>query len=227
MQIISQQVGQPQTRTSAVQDGLDADWVSSFWKTPTLARVRLGREDLDGNAQADLKNHGGPEKAVCAYAASHYPTWREALGLAEAEFTYGAFGENWTLTGEGLTEEAVCVGDIYAVGTARVQVSQPRMPCWKVGRRWERPSLPHEVTATGRTGWYFRVLAEGEVGAGDTLVLEDRPLPEWSVARINQAMYVDKADADLAEELSRLPLLAEAWRRPLRRRAGLLRSRMQ
>ena len=101
------------------------------------------------------------------------------------------------------------------------------MPCWKLGRRWERPSLPLEVSGSGRTGYYLRVLEPGEVGAGDALALIERPLPEWPVARVNQAMYVEKDDADLADTLSRLPLLAEAWRRPFRRRAGLLRSRMK
>ena len=221
--IVSLQVGRPAAHTSEVKDGQDAVWVSSIWKTPTLARIRLGREDLDGNAQADLKNHGGPDKAVCCYAAEHYPAWRDALGLSEAEFGPGAFGENFTLV--GLPEEAVCIGDVYSVGTACVQVSQPRMPCWKVGRRWERPSLPAEIQATGRTGYYLRVLEPGEVGAGDALTLRDRPLPAWTVARVNRAMYVDKADADLAETLACLPLLAEAWRRPFRRRAGLLRYR--
>jgi len=108
-----------------------------------------------------------------------------------------------------------------------VQVSQPRMPCWKLGRRWERPSFPLEVSGSGRTGYYFRVLEPGEVGAGDVLTLTERPLPLWTVASVNRAMYVDKDDAELAETLSRLPQLAEAWRRPFRRRVGLLRSRMK
>lgn len=221
MQLLSLQIGKPAEHTSQIADGKDAEWTSSIWREAVLGRVLLGRTDLAGNAQADLKNHGGPDKAVCCYSAEHYPDWRKALGLSEAEFGYGAFGENFTLT--GLTEDAVCLGDIYTVGTAKVQVSQPRMPCWKVGRRWGREGLPGEMTATGRTGFYLRVLEEGEVGAGNTLTLEERPLPDCAVARLNDAMYVQKSDAELAEQLSRLPLLAEAWRRPFRRRAGLLR----
>ena len=223
MQILSIQLGLPAEHVSELKDGQDAAWISGIWKAPVAGRVRLGRTNLDGDAQADLKNHGGPDKAVCCYAAEHYPAWREALGLPASDFPYGAFGENWTLA--GLPEEAVCIGDVYDVGTARVQVSQPRMPCFKLGRRWERPSLPLEVQATGWTGYYLRVLEPGEVGAGDALTLIERPLPEWPVARVNRAMYVDKADADLADELGRLALLAEAWRRPFRRRAGLLRQR--
>ena len=224
MKLLSLQVGRPAEHISDLEDGQEAAWVSGIWKSPVAERLRLDSANLHGDAQADLRNHGGPDKAVCCYAAEHYPDWRAALDKPESGFPYGAFGENWTLA--GMTEGEVCIGDTYTVGTTCVQVSQPRMPCWKLGRRWERPSLPSEVSGSGRTGYYLRVLEPGEVGAGDTLTLTERPLPEWPVARINQAMYVDKADADLAAELSRLPLLAEAWRRPFRRRAGLLRSRM-
>ncbi len=225
MKLISLQIGRPAAHTSQIKDGNEAEWVSSIWRQSVAGRVHLSRTDLDGNAQADLKNHGGPDKAVCCYSAEHYPPWHTALGLAEAEFAYGAFGENFTLT--GLTEDTICLGDIYTVGTAKVQVSQPRMPCWKVGRRWNRADLPGEMTATGRTGFYVRVLEEGEVGAGDVLTLQDRPLPDYSITRLNDALYVHKNDARQDEELARLPLLAEAWRRTFRRRAGLLKYRVE
>jgi hypothetical protein len=140
MNLVSLQLGRPRESVSHLKDGNDAKWVSSIWRTPVNERLHLGRTDLAGNAQADLKNHGGPDKAVCCYSAEHYPDWRDLLELSEEEFGYGAFGENFTVT--ELTENAVCLGDIYALGTATVQVSQPRMPCWKVGRRWERPDLP-------------------------------------------------------------------------------------
>jgi MOSC domain-containing protein YiiM len=223
MKLLSLQTGLPQARTSAILDGQSAEWVSSIWKSSVETRLRLERSQLDGDAQADLKNHGGLDKAVCCYAAEHYPDWRAALGKTETDFSYGAFGENFTLS--GLTEDSVCIGDIYTVGTASVQVSQPRMPCWKLGRRWKLPSLPLEVQTRGLTGYYLRVLEPGDVGAGDELTLTERPLPEWTVMRVNQAMYIEKSDIELAEELSHLTLLAEAWRRPFRRRAGLLRSR--
>lgn len=224
MKLLSLQVGRPAEHTSEVADGQDAVWVSGIWKSPVLGRLQLDLTNLDGDAQADLKNHGGLDKAICCYAAEHYPGWRGTLEKSESEFPFGAFGENWTLA--GMTEDMVCIGDTYTVGTARVQVSQPRMPCWKLGRRWERPGLPLEVSGSGRTGYYLRVLKPGEVGVGDALTLVERPLPLWTVASVNRAMYVDKDDAALAETLSRLPQLAEAWRRPFRRRAGLLRSRM-
>ena len=225
MNIVSLQLGRPRESVSHLKDGKDAEWVSSIWRNPVNERVHLGRTDLEGNAQADLKNHGGLDKAVCCYSAEHYSGWRSLLNLTEEAFAYGAFGENFTVT--QLTEDAICLGDIYTVGTATVQVSQPRMPCWKVGRRWERPDLPGEMTGTGRTGFYLRVLEEGEVGAGDALTLTERPLPDWTVARLNTALYVDKNNQVQDEELSRLPLLAEAWRRTFRRRAGLLRYRAE
>ena len=220
MKIESLQIGKPAAHTSTVADGKEAEWVSSIWRDAVAGRVFLSRTDLAGNAQADLKNHGGPDKAVCCYSAEHYGGWRSSLGLSDTAFGHGAFGENFTLS--GLTEDAVCLGDIYSAGTAKVQVSQPRMPCWKVGRRWNRESLPGEMTTTGRTGFYLRVLEEGEVEAGDTLILTERSMPDHTIAFLNDALYVHKTDRVQDEALSRLPLLSEAWRRTFRRRAGLL-----
>lgn len=219
-QIVGLQVGLPQTRTSDINDGNAPDWTSSIGKTPAAGRAALGATHLAGDGQADLKHHGGRDKAACCYPAAHYADWRALLDLDDAAFGYGAFGENFTIN--GLTEGDVCVGDIYAVGSAVVQASQPRMPCWKMGRQWHREQLPGEMIARGQTGWYLRVLEPGEVGAGDTLTLRERPLPQWTIARVNHAMYGDKANGELAYELGRLPLLAEAWRSPFRRRAGLL-----
>lgn len=218
--ILSLQVGLPQTRLSDMDDGQERAWTSAIGKAPTSGRVALGRTHLAGDGQADLKHHGGTDKAACCYPAAHYAGWRALLDRSEAEFGHGAFGENFTLQEQ--TEDDACVGDVYAVGGAVVQISQPRMPCWKTGRLWDREALPGEMVARGQTGWYLRVLQEGEVGAGDRLTLRERPLPRWTVARVNQAMYVDKADAALARELGQLPLLAEAWRSPFRRRAGLI-----
>lgn len=224
-QLVSLQAGQPQEHVSQIRDGQEAAWTSAIFKRSVSGRVALGALGVDGDAQADLKHHGGKDKAVCCYASEHYSGWRDALGLDAAAFIHGAFGENFTLS--GMTEEAVCVGDVYAIGTARVQISQPRMPCFKLGRRWERPTLPQDAMNTGRTGFYLRVLETGDVGPGDTMALLERPLPEWTVARLNDAMYVRKDDEALADTLGRLPLLAEAWRSPFRRRAGLIRYREQ
>lgn len=224
-QIVSLQVGQPQENRSEISDGHESVWTSAICKQPVSGRSALGVLGLDGDAQADMKNHGGRDKAVCCYSQEHYVSWREALGLDESVFTFGAFGENFTV--RAMTEEAICIGDVYAVGSAKVQISQPRMPCFKLGRRWDRPHLPNDSKDSGRTGFYLRVLEPGDVGPGDEMVLRERPLPDWTVARINNAMYVRKDDEALADILGRLPLLAEAWRSPFRRRAGLIRYRAQ
>ena len=221
--IVSLQVGQPQEHVSQIRDGQEAVWASAIFKRPVSGRTHSGALGLDGDAQADLKHHGGKDKAICCYASEHYPGWCEALGLDADVFVHGAFGENFSL--RGMTEATVCIGDIYTVGSARVQISQPRMPCFKLGRRWERPQLPQDAMNNGKTGFYLRVLETGEVGPGDELILLERPLPDWTVARVNDAMYVRKEDEALADMLGRLPLLAEAWRSPFRRRAGLIRYR--
>lgn len=218
--LLSLQIGLPQAHTSDMDDGQAREWTSSIGKLPTQERVLLGATHLAGDGQADLKHHGGADKAVCCYPAAHYPGWRKLLGRDKETFPPGAFGENFTV--DGLTEDEVCIGDSYAVGGAVVQVSQPRMPCWKMGRRWHREELPQEMIARGQTGWYLRVLEAGEVGAGDSMTLRERVLPQWTVSRINHVMYVDKANEELAYALGRLPLLAEAWRSPFRRRAGLI-----
>ena len=220
MHLVSLQVGLAQERASTVRDGREILWTSAIHKQPMDRPLALGLTNLDGDAQADLKNHGGPDKAVCCYSAEHYPFWRQALGFADDAFPYGAFGENFTLA--GLPETDACIGDIFQLGTARVQISQPRMPCWKLGRQWERPQFPGEVKDSGRTGYYLRVLQAGLVAPGDPLTLLDRPQPDWPVSRVNDIMYVHTKDAALAAEAARLPWLAEAWKSPFRRRAGLI-----
>lgn len=220
MKIIALQIGLPETRTSTLDDGQEAVWTSSIFKRPITGKIALSVTHLDGDGQADLKNHGGRDKAVCAYAREHYDDWQTRLGR---EMPWGAFGENATL--DGLTEETACLGDVYQIGTATVQISQPRQPCWKLGRKWERADLPKWVMETGKTGWYFRVLQIGQVGAGDTLTLTERPLPDWPLSRLNEALYVHKADAALARRCAALTPLAEAWKRQFRRRAGLLDGR--
>ena len=135
-------------------------------------------DNLAGDEQADLTVHGGPDKAVCVYSADHFPEWSRVL--REGDLGAGAFGENFSVS--HMDETSVCVGDVYAVGTSLVQVSQPRSPCWKLAARWNRPDLPRLVLQSGRTGWYFRVLQRGVVSAGEELSLSDRPCGEWSIA---------------------------------------------
>jgi MOSC domain-containing protein YiiM len=191
-------------------------WRSAFLKEPVAGRIELASENLAGDRQADLSVHGGPDKAVCVYSADHYPAWRREL--RDVRSGPGWFGENFSI--EGQAEETVCVGDAYRVGTAVVEVSQPRGPCWKLGRRWGRIDMPKLALQTGRTGWYFRVRETGGVAAGDELTLEDRPYPRWTIDTVNRLMHAKDRDrlelknARLA--LANCPALAAGWREALR-----------
>ena len=223
--ILALHVGQVQTLDG---DGYSAKaWTTGFFKTPVEGALWLGTPSLDGtraglqgDAQGDLKFHGGPEKAVCVYPAEHYPFWRGDLGFDP--FPFGAFGENFTLA--GLTEADVCIGDVFCVGeepdAARVQVSQPRQPCWKLARRWERKDLAVRVQQTGKTGWYFRVLRPGWVQSGQELRLIERPHPEWPLSLTNEIMHLRKNDLDAAALLAACPLLSSNWKKTLCERAA-------
>ena len=193
---------------------MERPWTTGFFKEPVVGAVRIDRFNLEGDGQADLINHGGLDKAVCVYPADHYPSWRRELNIP---LPFGAFGENFTV--EGLTEEFVCIGDIWtAGGAATFQVSQPRQPCWKLARRWQIKTLALQVQQTGKTGWYFRVLSEGEVTADKAMSLLHRPHPDWTVARANRIMHRDKNNLREAAELCAVPPLSESWRETLAKR---------
>jgi MOSC domain-containing protein YiiM len=214
--LLSIQVGMPLTRgIDRATDPMDLPWTSGFVKEPVHGPVRVGLTNLDGDGQADLSVHGGVDKAILAYSSNHYPLWRKELGIDG--FPYGAFGENFTIT--DLTEQTVYLGDVWQVGEVRVEVSQPRQPCWKLARRWRSPDLPHRVIENGRSGWYFRVLTEGYVEAGQALTLLDRPFPQWTIAEVTEVLLHRRDDAEAAQELLKVPALAATWRAALRRRA--------
>lgn len=210
--LVSVQVGLP-TRlgTPGAVDRQDRPWTTGFFKHAVAGPVWLGRTNLAGDGQADRRFHGGPDRAVLAYAAAHYPIWRVELG--RPDFPEGAFGENFTV--DGLDEGSVCLGDTFAVGEALIQVSQPRQPCWKVARRWRMRGLPARVQRTGRTGWYLRVLREGFVAPGLALVLLERPCPEWTVTRATETMRRRIHEPDAATALAACPFLSASWRRAL------------
>ena len=209
--LVSLQIGQPKALETA-----GTKWRSAIYKTPVSKRIFLGETNLTGDRQANLKFHGGPDKAVCAFPAEHFPHWRTELGIGEM-FGYGAFGENFTLA--GMDESQVCIGDIYAVGAAKVQVSQPRQPCINLARKWNYPPFPERLIEAGHTGYYLRVLEAGEVGAGDALTLLERPNPEITIAFTNAAKYRKEGGAKRARLLAELSELAEDWRGPFRKRA--------
>jgi MOSC domain-containing protein YiiM len=217
-QVHSIQIGGPrQHGTSGAADPMDKLWTTGFYKQPVAAAVYVGRLNVEGDGQADLENHGGPDKAICCYPLAHYVFWRERLGVAE--LPTGAFGENFTIA--GLTEPDVCIGDTWQVGERLVvQVSQPRQPCWKLARRWRVKTLALEVQQSGKTGWYYRVLTPGRVAAGAELKRLERPFPEWTVERANQIMYAKAPPRDDVVTLSDVQLLSESWRSHLARAAA-------
>lgn len=215
--LVSIQVAKPQQygHEGALRDD-DQPWRTAFFKQTVAGPVDVGWTNLAGDGQADLENHGGINKAVLAYSAEHYPYWRDTLGLAE--MPCGAFGENLTIT--GLDETSVCVGDTWRIGDVLLQVSQPRQPCWKLSRRWRIADLAKQVIQNGRSGWYFRVLQTGVVEAGMPVTLQERPLPDWTIARANETFYHRKQDVTAAKELAGMPLLSMEWREMFAQRLG-------
>lgn len=198
------QVGLPQRR-----DPDDDPWFTGIFKSKIDGPLHMNKRNLDGDAQADLRVHGGPNKAVMAYSAEHYPAWRSELEIAD--FPFGAFGENLTVI--GAKEDDICVGDIHQIGTATLQVSQPRSPCWKLARKWDMPDLPKRLVISGRSGWYYRVLNEGTVDSEQDIKLLERPLPDWTIRRICDVTYgIERQPGDLAA-MNALDLLASQWKR--------------
>ena len=187
---------------------------TSIWKTPAQGRVRVSRLNLEGDQQSDLSVHGGPEKAVYIYPREHYEHWgRELPGM---DLPWGAFGENFTT--EGLLEGDVRIGDRLRVDSAEFLVTQPRMPCYKLGIRFGRDDMVKRFLQSGRTGFYVAVLREGEAAAGDTIELTARGDHDVTVADI-AALYTRDADNQvLLRRAVDLPALPESWRDYFRKR---------
>ncbi len=219
--LLSIQVGTPRSfGTPGAAEPMDRPWTTGFYKESVAGPVPVGVTSLEGDGQADLVNHGGPDKAVLAYSADHYPAWRSELGKPDLPF--GAFGENFTVTRQ--TEADVCIGDRWVLGEVRLEVSQPRLPCWKLARRWRIEDLALRVDRTGRSGWYLRVLTEGQVAAGQVWKLEARPCPDWTVARASHLWLHDKGNLADATLLAAIPGLAASWKEMLSRRLQRLRA---
>lgn len=164
--------------------------------------------NFDGDRQADLSVHGGPTKAAYAYPAEHYHFWREEL--PEMELPWGMFGENLTL--EGLDEATLNIGDRFRVGDAAVMVSEPRMPCYKLGIKFGRTDILKRFLASGRTGFYFSVQREGEVAAGDDIELLARDEHNVTVADITRWYAHDKQDVETMKRAIALEALPDGWR---------------
>jgi MOSC domain-containing protein YiiM len=181
---------------------------TGIFKEPITTRAMLRTLNLEGDGQADLTVHGGRDKAVYAYPAEYYPLWRTEL--PETALPYGMFGENFTT--EGLDETTVNIGDEFRIGAARVVVVQPRQPCYKLGLRFGRADIIKRFHQSRRTGFYLRVLEEGEVGAGDALELLKRDEGEVSVADINRLYFWDKDDLETLRRAIQVKALPEYLR---------------
>jgi len=193
--------------------------VSGIDKHACDGALWLSLDGLEGDEQGDRIYHGGPEKALHHYAAEHYPQWLDWHPASPVRFAAGAFGENVSTI--GMSERDVHVGDVFQAGETLLQVSQGRQPCFRLNLRLGRPDAALAMQASGHTGWYYRVLREGWLAAGDVFELVDRPCPAWPLARVIAAMFPDGATDALREEwlgASRLAPLAERWRTTFERR---------
>jgi MOSC domain-containing protein YiiM len=187
-------------------------WTSGIFKSPITGPVRVNTTHIDGDQQADLESHGGPDNVVLAYDAAHYPDWRTELHMPD--LAYGSFGENFTVT--GFSDDTVCIGDIWQVGPAlTLQVTQPRQPCYKLARRLRQPHIVKMIHDNSWGGWYLRVLTPGKAAAGMEITRTKRPHPEWPVAKAVQLMYRKAANPEPAQTLASLPELSARWKEHL------------
>jgi MOSC domain-containing protein YiiM len=209
MRVVSLSVGLPR----------EVEWhgrtvLTSIFKAPVDRRLRVTTLNFEGDEQSDLSVHGGVDKAVYAYPSEHYESWRREL--PQADFPWGVFGEN--LTTEGLLEADIRIGDRFRVGSAEFVATQPRMPCYKLGIRFGRPDIVKRFLQSGRTGFYFAVTLEGEVGAGDPIELIARADEGLTVADVVNLYTVDAENQELLRRATRSSRLPEGWREYFRKR---------
>jgi MOSC domain-containing protein YiiM len=190
---------------------------TGIFKEPVSGRVTLRRLNLDGDRQADLSVHGGPDKAVYFYPAEHYEYWRGEP--PEMDLPFGMFGEN--LTTDGILETGVSIGDRIRVGGAEVVVTQPRLPCYKLGVRFQSDDMVKRFIESGRSGFYGSVLREGEVGAGDAVEMmarDERQIPVPEITRLYITKRYDQADLETVRRVTQVQALPESWRSYFRTR---------
>ena len=212
MQLVSVQFGMPQTYGDpSATHAMEKQWTTGFYKAPTMKPVSVTSLGIDGDGVADHKHHGGSDKAVLAYSSDRYGYWKDQL--QPKEIGNGGFGENLTIA--GWDESSVCIGDQFEIGSVILEVSQPREPCWKLGRRWQEKMLPKYVAQTGYTGWYFRVMRVGQLKTGDRVSLVHRSHPTWTVQRANDVLYGRLIDPTAVAEVYLLPELSAAWKKSL------------
>lgn len=208
MKIISITVGKPRL---VMRNGEPVS--TGIFKEPVTGRLMLRTLNLDGDRQADLSVHGGPEKAVYVYPSEHYGFWKQEL--PEMDLSWGVFGENFT--SEGLLETEVHIGDKFRIGSAEVMVTQPRMPCYKLGIRFGRTDILKRFLKSERSGFYLSVLKEGEVGAGDEFELMEKNASGVRVVDITRLYSSEKGNVDLMRRAIVTKALPESWRQYFQR----------
>lgn len=211
MKILSLNVGRPRLTTykgTTISTGI--------FKAAVADRLMLRTLNLDGDKQADLSVHGGPFKAVYAYPSEHYEFWREELRTRD--LPWSMFGENFTT--EGLSEDQTHIGDIFSIGSATVMVRQPRMPCYKLAAKFQRDDIIQRFLASGRSGFYFSVQQEGEVGTGDTFHLISGADDAITIGEMNRLFVREKYNSGLLEKAIATPSLPQDWRDYFLARAG-------
>lgn len=209
MKLLSVNVGLPR----------ETEWkgkvvLTSIFKAPVPGRVRVTKLNLEGDQQSDLSVHGGIEKAVYAYPSEHYSFWREEL--PGVDLPWGAFGENFTT--EGLLDGSVRIGDRFRIGSAEFAVTQPRMPCFKLGIRFGRADIIKRFLQSGRSGFYFAVAQEGEITAGDSIEWLAQDEHGITVTDVVNLYAADATNQDLLRRATELPALSESWREYFRKR---------
>src|SRR5258705_6055606 len=203
MKLISLNVGLPR-----IVESNGEPVATGIFKEPKQGPVRLRTLNLDGDRQADLTVHGGVSKAVYAYPIEHYGFWK--MELPEMEFPYGMFGENFTT--EGMLEDALNVGDRFRVGEAELMVTEPRMPCYKLGIKFGRTDIIKKFLQSRRTGFYFAVVKEGEAEAGNEIELLSREINEITIADITRLYAFEKDDLETLRRAVKLEALSDSWR---------------
>src|SRR5215470_16905222 len=184
---------------------------TGIWKDPVQGRRMVRRLNIDGDGQGDLAGHGGEQRAVFVYQVESYRFWEGRLG--RSDFSYGQFGENFTV--EGMADDEVCIGDRYRIGRAVFEVTQPRVTCYRVGIRMNEPRMAALLTSSGKPGFYFRVLEEGEVGAGEEIVKVAAGPEGVTVAEVNALLYLPGHSREQLERALRIPALSPGWRASL------------
>lgn len=209
MKLLSVSVGRPKEVAYVDRRGREKTTTTGIFKEPVESRIMLRATNLDGDGQADLDAHGGRDKAAYVYTRENYAYWAEELGRTDFAAA-GQFGENFTT--EGMTDDIVAVGDVFRIGEALVQVTQPRVPCFKLAIRLGIEGFQKQFAASLRTGFYVSVLEEGDVGAGDVITKQDEARIRMTIRDLMHLLYFDADNVEDAKRALQIAALSPGWR---------------